>query len=160
MNTLLIHTIRQAARLAAVTVAAGVAAPAHATPDTTGGAARPLIEAFADAADRRDVSALEGMLHPDFRVVFNQKAGGPATQLSRAQYLQLLRDGKIGGKPRAVTVLAVSGVEGFAAASTWMEHDSARFQGMFSLIQRDGRWWLLQETVLMLPRAAAENVTR
>jgi len=116
--------------------------------------ARSVIEAFVAAADRRDVSTLEGLLDPHYRVVFNQTAGTPPTVLEREQYLQMLREGKLGGKPRKLTVAAIVGAEGFAAVVAQSQHDSARFHGVYSLVQRGPRWWLLQETVLMTPLEA------
>jgi hypothetical protein len=157
MNTLNPPNLHTLATLAISAVPALVALPSHAAADPTSGAAQPLIESFAAAADRRDVAALESILHPEFRVLFAVKAGAAPTQLTRAQYLQLLRDGKLGGKSRVVTVSSVTGVEGFAAATTTMQHDAARFQGVYSLIQHDNRWWLLQETVLMTPTPTPAN---
>jgi hypothetical protein len=124
--------------------------------DTTAASATQLIHHFARASDRRDTPALEALLHPSFRVVFNVKPGAAPTVLDRAQYLQLARDGKIGGLDRSVTVANVSLADGFATGTSRMVHEKSIFQSVFSLIQSDGQWLLLQEAVLMSPNTAAK----
>ena len=145
---------------AASLLLAGSSAFAQAQPSAAAGNATAsvteLIQQFARAADRRDVSTLEALLHPAFRVVFNVKPGAAPTVLDRAQYLQMARDGKIGGLERRVAVAQVSLTDGFASGAARMEHDKATFQSLFSLIQSDGLWLLLQEAVLMSPNGAAK----
>ncbi len=153
MTTSSPHPMKRAATaLIAPALMAATPAPAQQEPPLSG--ARSVIEAFVAAADRRDVAALDGLLDPHYRVVFNQAAGTPTTVMGREQYLQMLQEGKLGGKPRALTVTAIVGAEGFAGAVAKSQHDSARFHGVYSLVQRGPRWWLLQETVLMTPLAA------
>jgi ketosteroid isomerase-like protein len=108
-----------------------------------------IIQAFAQASDRSDAEALEQILHPDFRVVFTMKAGTSPTTLSRAQYIQMVRDGKIGGKPRKVELSGFSSSNSFATTKATMTRPDAVFTGVYSLIEQDGRWLLLQEAVLM-----------
>jgi Putative lumazine-binding len=148
---------------AATLLVAGASALAQAqaplpalTKDTSSLAATQLIQHFARASDRRDTAALEALLHPAFRVVFNLKPGTAPTVLDREQYLQMARDGKIGGLDRNVTVTHISLANGFAIGTSRMEHEKATFQSAFSLIQSDGQWLLLQEAVLMSPSSAAK----
>jgi Domain of unknown function (DUF4440) len=124
--------------------------------ETTAASATQLIHHFARASDRRDTPALEALLHPEFRVVFNVKPGAAPKVLDRAQYLQMARDGKIGGPDRNVSVVNLSVTEGFATGTSRMVHEKATFQSVFSLIQSDGQWLLLQEAVLMSPNTAAK----
>jgi hypothetical protein len=121
--------------------------------DARATAATQLIKAFAQAADRREVPALEALLHPGFRVVFTTAPNAPPVILDRAQFMQMVRDGKIGGADRSVTVSNVGLVEGYASATASMAHAKASFQGAYALIERNGQWQLLQETVLMVPVA-------
>lgn len=142
--------------LSSVCAVAQTAAPlAPLARETTVASAMQLIHHFARASDRRDTPALEALLHPSFRVVFNVKPGAAPTVLDRAQYLQLARDGKIGGPDRNVTVANVNLAEGFATGTSRMVHEKATFQSVFSLIQSDGQWLLLQEAVLMSPNTVA-----
>jgi hypothetical protein len=124
--------------------------------ETTSASATQLIHHFARASDRRDLPTLEAILHPSFRVVFNVKPGAVPTVLDRSQYLQMARDGKIGGPDRNVTVANVSLTEGFASGTSRMTHEKANFQSVFSLIQSDGQWLVLQEAVLMSPNSNAK----
>jgi hypothetical protein len=138
--------------------AGGAAAQDKATAAMPGGdtramAASQLIKAFAQAADRREVPALEALLHPGFRVVFTTAPDAAPVILDRAQFMQMVREGKIGGADRSVTVSHVGLVEGYASATASMAHANASFQGAYALIERKGQWQLLQETVLMLPVA-------
>jgi ketosteroid isomerase-like protein len=113
-------------------------------------ASEQIIYAFAQASDSADADALELILHPDFRVVFTTKAGASPTTLSRAQYLQMVREGKIGGNPRTVELSEVSVTSGFAITKATMTRPDAVFTGVYSLIeQENGRWLLLEEAVLM-----------
>ncbi|NJS36555.1 MAG: nuclear transport factor 2 family protein [Brachymonas sp.] len=145
-------------RATGLLVAAGLAAGAASSPlsaqtlpssDPTQGLAAQVIREFIAAGDQRDVNALENLLHPEFRILFATTAGATTTTMPRAQYLQLLRDGKLGGKPRKLEVGAFVGTGGHAVGTAVAMHDTARFDGHYALVQRDGRWQIAQETVLM-----------
>jgi Putative lumazine-binding len=132
----------------------GAAQSAIGAPQARQAAATQVIEAFARAADRRDVAALEQVLHPAFRVMFTLDPGKAPTQLDRAQFLGMVREGKIGGADRQVVVSGVATADRFASASARMEHKDASFEGVYALVEQDGRWWLLQEAVTMKTGAA------
>jgi hypothetical protein len=112
-------------------------------------AAEKLIESFATAADKQDAAALEAIIHPAFRVVFSTKAGATPSVLDRALFLKLVRDGKIGGAARKVSITALSKTESYVTATVVMTRADAIFQGTYTLIEQDGRLQLLQEAVLM-----------
>jgi Putative lumazine-binding len=140
----------------AMTVATAMLAPglvaaqsANGVPPARQVAATQVIEAFARAADRRDVAALEQVLHPSFRTLFTLDAAKPPTQLDRAQFLGMVREGKIGGADRQVVVSGLATADRFASASARMQHKDASFEGVYALVEQDGRWWLLQEAVTM-----------
>jgi hypothetical protein len=121
---------------------------------------RQLISAFALAADKADEGILESILHPAFRVVFCVKtdhSANPPTVLSRNLFLEMVRDGKIGGKERAVSVTKVSETIGFASVSAVMSNSYAEFHGEYSLIIENGNWLLLQEAVTMVPQVEKAN---
>jgi Domain of unknown function (DUF4440) len=143
--------------LASACAFAQTAAPlAPLAKEITAASATQLIHHFARASDRRDTPALEALLHPSFRVVFNVKPGTVPRVLDRATYLQMAREGKIGGPDRSVSVANVNMVDGFATGTSRMEHEKSIFQSVFSMIQSDGQWLLLQEAVLMSPNTAAK----
>jgi Putative lumazine-binding len=127
----------------------GAAQGGNTAPQARQAAATQVIEAFARAADRRDVAGLEQVLHPSFRVMFALDAAKPPTQLDRAQFLAMVREGKIGGADRQVLVSGLATTDRFASASARMQHKDASFEGVYALVEQDGRWWLLQEAVVM-----------
>jgi Putative lumazine-binding len=119
-------------------------------------AATQVIQGFAQASDRSDAAALDALLHPSFRVVFSMGATGAPTTLERKAYLQMVRDGKIGGAQRRVAITNVAAASGFATAAAEMVRPDAVFNGVYSLIEQGGRWMLLQEAVRMSPTGAAK----
>jgi hypothetical protein len=157
MKSLAISTLpRLAATFAVGLLAPGIVAAqsAGAEPSARQAAATQIIEAFARAADRRDVAGLEQVLHPSFRVMFALDAAKPPTQLDRAQFLGMVRDGKVGGADRQVVVSGFTTSDRFASASARMQHKDASFEGVYALVEQNGRWWLLQEAVTMKTGAA------
>jgi hypothetical protein len=140
---------RQLLTVAAITMAAGSAAAQTSLKVGKAVSATQIVEAFADASDRADANALDAILHPGFRVVFSMKAGSPPSTLDRTQYLKMVRDGKIGGKARKIELSGFDTVDGFASIAAKMTRPDAIFNGVYSLIEQDGRWQLLQEAVVM-----------
>lgn len=140
----------------AQTVAPTKGAPMQIDETTANAAIQQTIRAFAQSSDRSQADVLDGLLHPDFRVVFSMAAGGKPTTLDRKQYLQMVRDGKVGGAQRQVALSSISVANGFAQGTALMDRPDASFQGVYSLIQRDGQWLLLQEAVLMTVKAQAK----
>ncbi|MEZ4847259.1 MAG: hypothetical protein R3B93_01225 [Bacteroidia bacterium] len=54
------------------------------------------ITDFTQAAEKRDVQALEAVLHPEFRVVLNRFRGAENTTImDRKTYLDMIKGGKI-----------------------------------------------------------------
>lgn len=128
--------------------------PLHAA--TSIGAAQ-LMQSFAHAADRRDSATLERLLHPAFRVVFKVSPTAAPTVLDRAQYMQMVREGRIGGPDRVVAVSSVTLSDGFATGVGRMTHGSATFRSVFSLVQNETHWLVLQESVLMTRSTSPGN---
>jgi hypothetical protein len=152
MTTLSLFSTRFASQLIAACLCAlstHTATAQTAVPQANPAFASELIAAFAKATDTSDAATLEGLLHPAFRVIFNLKAGTNPSVLDRTQYLKMVRDGKIGGANRQVSVAGVSALDGFATASARMVRPDASFQGVYAMIQSNGQWQLLQESVLM-----------
>ncbi|MFB9292730.1 nuclear transport factor 2 family protein [Persicitalea jodogahamensis] len=56
------------------------------------------VAIFDQATARRDIETLKSVLHPDYRVTANRFRGTPGTTLiTRETYLEMMKDGKIGG---------------------------------------------------------------
>jgi ketosteroid isomerase-like protein len=149
-----VSTVAALAMSATVSLAQTKGAPMQIDETTANAAVQQTIRAFAQNSDRSQADALDSLLHPDFRVVFSMAPGGKPTTLDRKQYLQMVRDGKVGGVQRQVALSSVSVTNGFAQGTALMDRPDASFQGVYSLIQRDGQWLLLQEAVLMTVKPA------
>lgn len=113
-----------------------------------------LIHQFATAGDRQDVAALDKLLHADYRVVWNNAAEGKLTVLNREVYLNMVREKKIGGDQRTVSIESVElSAGGNALVKTSIKGKQADFQSLFSLVQgKDGDWLLVQDQVYMRTR--------
>ena len=63
-----------------------------------------VVAALEEAAARRDVEQLDVLLHPDYRVVANRFRGSEtASIISKAAYLAMMADQKIGGTSYDIT---------------------------------------------------------
>lgn len=118
------------------------------------GAVTGAIEQFVQAGDRQNAEHLEKLLHPDYRVVWNMPDKGTTTVLDRATYLTMIREKKIGGDDRQLTIESVEMIEGGnALVRTVLHGEKADFNSLFSLVQdKTGSWLLVQDQVYMLVR--------
>ncbi len=108
------------------------------------------ISAFAAGGDKRDVAALEKLLDPSFRVIF-AFPGKDASLLSRADYLTMLKEGKIGGGERKLSFgqVHISGAIGHARVK--MVREDARFDAEVTLVRDVSGWRIIQDATLMIP---------
>ena len=66
------------------------------------------VKAFAKAADDRNHKALDKLLHPKFRSVTNRLFGSmDLSQMNKTAYIDLIKQGKIGGDKRVVEILSL-----------------------------------------------------
>ncbi len=108
------------------------------------------VQDFTKGGDARNIGALERVLHADFRVVLSMRQK-PVSSMSRAQYLGLIKAGKIGGKPRSVKILwtQTKGDLGFVSAT--LKGGAATFDTVYTLVREDGQWRIIQDAVLFSP---------
>lgn len=127
-----------------------LASPAPAaTPDDA--AARAAVARFAQAADARDVGALEAALHPEFRVTFTMAGKPGVTVMSRDAYLGAAKAGKIGGDTRALTVDGVRIVGDLAFVHGKLVGQKARFDGTWTLARTAEGWRVVHDAVVFRP---------
>jgi ketosteroid isomerase-like protein len=108
------------------------------------------IQAFISAGDARDSQQMEGILDPNFRVIFSSNS--QVSALDRATYLSLLQAGKIGGDTRQLELTHTQSEGVFARASANITSPKAHFASEYTLIQRDGQWKLLQDATVFTPK--------
>lgn len=69
---------------------------------------REVITNFAAYGDQQNVTAMDAILDPGYRAVLNRLFGSKEVNfLDKAAYLQMLRDKKLGGDQRQVTIHSV-----------------------------------------------------
>jgi len=140
--------MRRIAFLAAVlTSAPAVSAP----PAAPAPAVEEVVRSFAAAGDARDLTALQTLLHPGFRVVADMGPGAVST-LDRATYLSLLEQGKIGGGARAVELSEIQVDRNIATVRATLTRTDAVFHTTWTLAQTEQRWQIVQDAVWMKVR--------
>lgn len=110
-----------------------------------------LVRAFAKAADARDGAALERLLHPEFRVVFNLKGSTESAVLPRATWFSMLEAGKLGGVPRTLTIHSSSAEKGLATVVATLDGASGRFESAFTTLEDAGCRRIVQDAVVFTP---------
>lgn len=108
------------------------------------------VEAFVNAGDTRDVTRLEAVLHPDFRVLAQMPDG--LSVMDRATYLQLITAGTIGGSPRSrdLDVVMLSG--DLATVKGTLDSTAAHFDCTWTLARSAGGWQVVQDAVVYVPK--------
>ncbi|MEM7675861.1 MAG: nuclear transport factor 2 family protein [Myxococcota bacterium] len=108
---------------------------------------RRTVENFTKAGDQQNAQRVGELTSPDFRVVFQVDDSLKTTVLSRATYMQMLRDRKLGGQPRTVEIRSVTIDGGLAHVRTHMKRQGAQFDGVMTLVHTDVGWRLIQDAV-------------
>lgn len=109
---------------------------------------RTVVQAYAEAGDRQDISALEPVLHQSFRVVWNDPDKNVVNLISKADYVQLLAAKKIGGDKRKVVIESIDISEGInASVRVILDGEKGKFWNLLSLVKHDGKWLIAQDLV-------------
>ena len=106
------------------------------------------LEAYVGAGDERDVSALDAATHPDFRVMVQFKGSEKVSIMTKGAYLGLVRAGKIGGIEREIAFHEVEARGDVGSARVTLRSKVLRFHSNFSFIRQNGRWRVIQDSVL------------
>lgn len=105
------------------------------------------VERFVKGADQQDQSAIASVLHDHFRVMLNP--GNDEVQLiSKDQYLSLIKEKKIGGTPRTLSIDQID-VYGSKTAKVKAQLSSEKmtFYSYYSLVKVNGNWQIVQDLV-------------
>lgn len=108
---------------------------------------RKVLELFVKAGDERNTNQLQLLLHDHFRVVANQVLGSTAVNtLSKAQYLTLMQEGKLGGDTRVLSIQSLEIIGKNASARVKIVGKTLTFDSFYHLIQNtEGQWQLVQD---------------
>ena len=108
---------------------------------------REVIELFVKAGDARNTEHLDVILHDHFRVVANQLMGSAAINIiTKAQYLTLIREGKLGGDIRILDIQSLDVIGNNASAKVKITGKTLTFESFYHLIQNNkGHWQLVQD---------------
>lgn len=99
------------------------------------------IRSLISAADAQDAERASTFLSENFRVILHQfPQPGLTTMLDKPTYLQMMRQGKIGGEVRQVNIEAIHTHGAIASAIVTSESASSVFNTHYQLIQ-DGEDW-------------------
>lgn len=112
------------------------------------------IETFARAGAERDLSALEEVLHSEFRVLANRFGGKEAlTIITREQYLNMMEAGKIGGNEVSVRFDDISIHGHSAAAEVAFVSESVEMQLFILLLQDEtNSWKIASDMAVVVPK--------
>ncbi len=108
--------------------------------------------AVAAAADRQDNAEMQTMLHKNFVSHFVIKGAPGENTMNRDAYLGLLRDKKIGGDTRKVTVLTADESDRLGFVRSRIVGAKAFFDVQQTFVRTQGGWQLLSESVVFQPR--------
>ena len=108
------------------------------------------VEAFVRAGDRRDVQALEGVMHPDFRVLARMPDG--LSVMPRSVYLDLIKGGKIGGVTRETDVDVVLLQGDLATVKGTLDSAAAHFDCTWTVAKTSAGWQVIQDAVVFAPK--------
>lgn len=109
---------------------------------------RAALEAYVLAGDARDLGAMETIMHPLFRAVVQFKGSPQVNIMSRSDMLGLLKSGKIGGEPRAISFHGVETRGDVGSARATLQSSALRFHALYSFVRENGEWRMIQDSVL------------
>ena len=114
-----------------------------------------VIKRFMRGGDESDTILLEGVLHPQFRVVVNQGVLGMETLriIGRPAYFQQIAAKKWGGLPRTVNIVSVSIANSVAAAEVKTSSTRSDITSFLHLVKdKDGNWIIISDTPYPVPK--------
>lgn len=107
---------------------------------------------YLQAGDEQDADALAKTMHDSYRVLLNDPNKGSVSTFDKATYLDLAKKGVIGGIAREVDILSLDIYQGLNAhVKTHLHSEKADFYNYYSLVKTDGKWWVVQDMLMMVP---------
>ena len=110
-------------------------------------AIKQAIQEFSRAGDLRDLTSLEALTDPSYRIVMNQLFGSSEISvMDRKTYLEMIRQEKFGGDDRKVEVksIIISGKN--AVAEVALKGKFMSINSIFTLSKNaDGKWLFVSD---------------
>lgn len=105
-------------------------------------AVKKTINAFATAADTRDIEGMDRILDENFRVVMNRLFGSDKVSiLNKDAYITMLREKKLGGDKNEVAIHAVEIEGNNAYASTTFTGNKLTMKLYLHLVRSEAGTW-------------------
>lgn len=105
-----------------------------------------VITAFANAVDNSDIQTAAGYLHPDFRVVLgNFQNSGNTVILTKEKYLGMIKEGKVGGNKRTISILITDVQQEAALVKVKLEGAKNIFINYYSLLKKEDGWLIVND---------------
>lgn len=105
------------------------------------------VHAFSQSADTKDLKKMETVLHDDFRAIVNQAFESEKVEfMDKSLYLQLLKDGKIGGSKRKVELLSIDMTVNTAIVKAKLSGEQLIFTTFIQVVKNaKGEWKVLSD---------------
>lgn len=105
------------------------------------------VKSFVKAGDERNLSSLQNILHPEFRAVVNRAFGSEEVSvMNKELYLNLMKDGTIGGDSRNVEILNSQIIGHNASVEAVFTGSDYKFKTFVLLAQNtDGNWKVIND---------------
>ncbi len=109
------------------------------------------IHHFVSAADQRNSAEMDKVLHKDFRAVVNRLFGSTEVSImNKTLYLDLLKQGKIGGDNRTVEINSVNLEGNNAVVRASFSGKELKFNTFIQLVKdTEGHWSLISDMPLI-----------
>lgn len=105
-----------------------------------------FIKNYVTAVDSQDVAKADSLLENNFRITMrNNREGEKISTLSKAEYLHLMRENKVGGLPRLVTIESLVFFGEFIVAAVVLENEKMKMESVYGILQTNGQYQLISD---------------
>ncbi|MEM6696989.1 MAG: nuclear transport factor 2 family protein [Bacteroidota bacterium] len=105
------------------------------------------VEQFVESADQRNVEQMDVIMHSNFRAIVNRLFGSEEVSImDKALYLDLLKQGKIGGDDRTITIESIHFEGNNALVKASFEGKELVFHTFMQLVREtSGDWKIISD---------------
>lgn len=105
------------------------------------------VKTFSLSADKRDSDQMNKILHKDFRAIVNRLFGSDElSTMDKSTYLDLLKQGKIGGDQREVKIQSIHVEANNAVVHAKLHGKALLFETFIQLVKDvEGNWTVISD---------------